>query len=160
MSKANPRKALAALLPLPLECGEDLVVRPMTLGLYAALERISSPLVTGKDAKDTLELIPSLYLLTHDCREVLRGDLLDRSLAWADTLPKTALETIRLAAYRQLNAVFDVIPEPSGSAPQKKTTDGSPSSPNGPRRNTAGTTKPSSGRLRSRLSASSAAPRA
>lgn len=155
MSKANPRKALAALLPLPLECGEGLVVRPMTLGLYAALERISSPLVTGKDAKDTLELIPSLYLLTHDCREVLRGDLLDRALAWADTLPKTALETIRLAAYRQLESVTDVIPEASNEGSKKKTTAGSPFSQNGPRKSMAGITKLSSGRLRSRPCASS-----
>ena len=84
MSKANPRKAVAAILPLAVECPCGATVRPMTLGMWAALERVGSPLVTGKEPKDTLELVPSLYLLTHDPREVLRGSFFDDAVAWAD----------------------------------------------------------------------------
>ena len=83
----------------------------MTLGMWAALERIASPLVTGKEPSDTLELLPSLYLLTHDPREVLRGDLLAESIAWADGLGVDAMARIRTACYRQMNAFFDVLPE-------------------------------------------------
>ena len=119
MSRSNPRKAVAALLPLPIDCGGGAVVRPMTLGMWAALERIKSPLVTGKAPEDALELLPSLYLLTHDPREVLRGDLLEASVAWADALPVSALAAIRQACDRQCAAVFDVVPEA-----QKKTTGG------------------------------------
>ena len=111
MSKANPRKAMAALLPLAVECPCGETVRPMTLGMWAALERVGSPLVTGEGPKDTLELVPSLYLLTHDPREVLRGSFFDDAVAWADTLPVSALEEIRDACYRQMGAMFDVIPE-------------------------------------------------
>ncbi|MBR6734226.1 MAG: hypothetical protein IKL96_07485 [Kiritimatiellae bacterium] len=111
MSKSNPRKAMAALLPLALECPCGAVVRPMTLGMWAALERIGSPLVTGKEPADALDLLPSLYLLTHDPREVLRGDLLEAAVAWADSLPVTALAEIRTACDRQAGAVFDVVPE-------------------------------------------------
>lgn len=111
MSKTNPRKAVAAILPLAVECPCGCTVRPMTLGMWAALERVGSPLVTGKEPKDTLELVPSLYLLTHDPREVLRGSFFDDAVAWADTLPVSALEEIRAACYRQMGAMFDVLPE-------------------------------------------------
>lgn len=160
MSKANPRKAMAALLPLPVRAGEGVVVRPMTLGMWAALERIESPLVTGKEPKDTMELIPSLYLLTHDPREVFRGNVLDLSMQWADTQPVTALEEIRRAAYRQMNAAYAVIPEDDDKdAPKKKRTAGSPSSPSGAQRHTTGRTRKSCGTFQSRRSASSAGPR-
>ena len=62
---ANPKKAIAALLPPAIDCGEGASVHPMTLAMWAALERIESPLITGKPAKDTMDLLPSLYLLTH-----------------------------------------------------------------------------------------------
>ena len=119
MSKANPRKAMAALLPLPIRCGEGVTVRPMTLGMWAALERIGSPLVTGEEPKDALELIPSLYLLTHDPREVFAGNVLDLAMQWADTQPVSVMADIREAAYRQMNAAFDVIPEGEEN-PKKK----------------------------------------
>lgn len=150
MSKANPRKAMAALLPLPINCGSDkVVVRPMTLGMYAALERLESPLVTGAEPKDSLELIPSLYLLTHDPREVFRGDLIDRSMEWADSLPVTAMSDIQSACYRQINAAFDVIPEPDedeSDDAKKKTTGGSRPLSTGPRRPTAGDSARSCGK--------------
>lgn len=111
MSRGNPEKAIAALIPSPLEAVPGVVVRPMTLGMWAALERIGSPLVTGEEPKDALELIPSLYLLTHDPREVFRGNVVDLSMQWADTVPVATMDAIRRACYRQMNAAFDVMPE-------------------------------------------------
>lgn len=111
MSAANPDKAMEAFVPLAIDCGEGITVRPITLGMWAALERIKSPLVTGDDAKDTLDLIPSLYLITHDPREVLAGNFFDAALKWADTISVDALSRIYKAAARQQLAVFDVIPE-------------------------------------------------
>lgn len=102
---------MAALLPLPLKTACGVTVKPMTLGMYAALERIGSSLVTGEEAKDTLELIPSLYLLTHDPREVFRGNVLELAMAWADTMPVSAVEEIKAACYRQISAMTDVIPQ-------------------------------------------------
>ena len=152
MSKANPRKAMAALLPLAVECPCGETVRPMTLGMWAALERIDSPLVTGKEPKDTLELVPSLYLLTHDPREVLRGSFFDDAVAWADTLPVSALEEIQRACYRQMGAMFDVLPElKKKSRPE---TAGSRPSPTGRRASSAGAGKTSSGESPARRSRS------
>ena len=126
---------MAALIP-----PGQATIRPMTLGVYAALERINSPLITGKDAKDTLDLIPSLYILTHDPREVFRGNILDLAMQWADTVPVSKMAEIRSACEAQLKAVFDVIPETDPKkARSAATTDGLPrSSTTSP----AGTTGP------------------
>lgn len=158
MSKANPTKAMAALLPLEIRVsGYDFTVRPVTLGMYAALERINSPLITGREPEDTLELIPSLYLLTHDPREVLTGNLVADALAWADTVGVDAVAAIRQAAARQLNAGLDVVPEDDEEAPKKKRTAGSPTSSATPRKPTAGAMRKSSGAPPSPRSSSSGA---
>lgn len=149
---------MAALLPLAVECPCGCTVRPMTLGMWAALERVGSPLVTGEEPKDTLELVPSLYLLTHDPREVLRGSFFDDAVAWADTLPVSALEEIQRACYRQMGAMFDVIPEvKKNSRPE---TDGSRPPSTGPRVSTAGGLMKSSGRSPAPQSRSSGARKA
>ena len=156
MSKSNPRKAMAALLPLPIGCGNGVTVKPMTLGMWAALERIGSPLVTGEEPKDALELIPSLYLLTHDPREVFRGNVVDLSMQWADTVPVATMDAIRRACYRQMNAAFDVMPEDDPKqARGAATTAGLPRSCTGRPKPTTGASKTSSGTSRSRQSASS-----
>ncbi len=142
MSRQNPRKAVAALLP-----PGTAEIRPMTLGVYAALERIGSPLVTGEEPKDTLELLPSLYLLTHDPREVFRGNILDLAMQWADTQPVEAMARIRDAAWRQMAAFFDVVPE----GVKKKspgTTGGSRTTPTGRRGHTTGAGARSCGKCR------------
>ena len=143
---------MAALLPLAVECPCGETVRPMTLGMWAALERVGSPLVTGEGPKDTLELVPSLYLLTHDPREVLRGSFFDDAVAWADTLPVSALEEIRDACYRQMGAMFDVLPEVKKKS--RPGTAGSRPSPTGRRASSAGAGKTSSGESPARPSRS------
>ena len=135
---------MAALLPLAVKCPCGETVRPLTLGMYAALERIGSPLVTGAVPKDALELIPSLYLLTHDPREVLASGFFDAAMAWADSLPVTALGEIRDACYRQMDAMGDVLPEEKKKTSRRATV-GSRGSSTGPRRSTAGASGKSSG---------------
>ena len=135
---------MAALLPLAVKCPCGETVRPLTLGMYAALERIGSPLVTGAVPKDALELIPSLYLLTHDPREVLASGFFDAAVAWADSLPVTALGEIRDACYRQMDAMGDVLPEEKKKT-RRRATGGSRGSSTGRRRSTAGASGKSSG---------------
>lgn len=121
MSKGNPKKAVAALLPPPIRCTGGVTVRPMTLAMFAALERIESPMVTGKDAKDMVELIPSIYLLTHGPEAIFDGNLLDLAMRWADTVPVDTMAAVRKACERQMQTVVDVIPEASG---KKRSDDG------------------------------------
>lgn len=156
MSKANPEKAVRAILPAPITCPCGCIVRPLTLGMFAVLERIHSPLLGETPADGALSLVPSLYALTHEPADALAGDLFGRSLAWADTLPPAALAEIKDAAERQVAAMLAVVPEPPPSK-KKATTDGSPSSPIGPRTNTAGRSTKSSSASPRRRSPSSAA---
>lgn len=139
MSKSNPRKAIAAIIPAPIPIpGTDVAVRPLTLAAYAILEKIGSPLVVPFEGRVTaLDLLPTLYVLTHDPMEALSADLAAASVEWADALPPTVLLPMEDAARRQIRAFLDVIPE----GVKKKTasqTDGSPNSPDGPARPTAG----------------------
>lgn len=149
MSKGNPKKAVAALMPGAVRTPEGLVVRPMTLAMYAALERIDSPLVTGRDPKDAAELLPSLYLLTHGADQIFAGNLTALAFAWADTMPLSALQHIREACDVQMQTVMDVMPEAQKKT-QKVTTAGSPPSSTRPPRSTAGASGKSSGKSRSR----------
>ena len=122
----NPTAALAALVPQPIPVdGTGEVVRPFTLALYAALDRIHSPLLYGGVGTDALALLPSLYIATHDPGEWYKPELLARATEWADALPPQALPALRDACAAQIRAVLDVTPE---ADPKKKaggdTTDG------------------------------------
>ena len=77
MSKTNPRKAVAAFLPAPIPIpGTAEAVQPFSLATYGILEKIGSPLVMPVQGPVTaLDLIPSLYVVTHDAAEVLAGDI-------------------------------------------------------------------------------------
>lgn len=111
MGKGNPAKALAALLPQPIQVCEGVTVRPLTLAMFAVLERIKSPIITGTPC-DTFDLVPSLYAITHDPGEVLADpNLLQTSMAWADMFPPSVLADLRGAAEKQIEAVLDVVPE-------------------------------------------------
>ena len=121
MSAGNPKKAVAALMPGAVRTPEGLVVRPMTLAMYAALERIESPLVTGKEPADSAELLPSLYLLCEGADKIFAGNLVALSFAWADTLPLSALQHVREACNRQMRTVMDVMPEAQKKTPKEMT---------------------------------------
>ncbi|MBQ4385664.1 MAG: hypothetical protein II823_07095 [Kiritimatiellae bacterium] len=153
--RANPKKAVAAAMPLPI--GD---VRPMTLAMWAALEHIDSPLLksSNPDGLAVLDLLPSLYLLTHDPREIFRANLLDLAMQWADTLPVTAIADIRRAAEAQMRTVAAVIPEDDEEeSRKKKVTALSPTSSTTPARRSAGATAKRSTKPRSRSSRSSTA---
>lgn len=120
MSIANPKKAIAALLPSPIKCGVDGVeVLPLSLGHYAILEKIDSPLLWDNEKLSTrqfstLDLIPSLFIVTHKVTDVLTDfdNLLDISLSWAEALPPHTAGLIRDAVNQQIKNLLDVMPEP------------------------------------------------
>ncbi|MBR0196654.1 MAG: hypothetical protein IJQ34_08070 [Kiritimatiellae bacterium] len=150
---ANPKKAIAALLPCPIQTSAG-PIKPMTLAMWAALEKIGSPLVTNRDAKDTLELIPSLYLLVNGAEKLFEPDLAYKAFIWADGLAVGALEEILNACRAQIKTVMDVIPEDDEGEKRKKPTGRSPSSRAGRPKTLPSAMKKSSTRSPSRSSAS------
>lgn len=124
----NPTAALDALLPEPLPVeGTVEAVRPITLAMFAQLERIKSPMLFGGEDVDTLALLPSLFLLCRGPSAAWGGRLLERSVEWADTLLPDALPRIREAARRQIAVVLDVIPESKKNGIAGQTAGSSPS---------------------------------
>lgn len=121
----NPPAALAALVPDPIPvAGTGEVVRPFTLGLYAVLDRIHSPLLYGRpETTDVLELLPSLYLATHGPEDWHGPRLLERATEWADNLPPSALPALRDACAAQVSAMLDVTPQ-CGKKKDDRQTDG------------------------------------
>lgn len=93
---------------------------PLSLGHYALLEKIDSPLLWTREqiaerTCDALQLIPSLYIVTRNVRDTLADfdELLNVSLVWAESLKPDMLGKIRNAVAEQISRMLEVIPEPS-----------------------------------------------
>jgi hypothetical protein len=155
----NPQKALSAALPPAIDVsGGAYSVKPITLGIFALLERYRSPMLFPQAGKaiQTLDLLPSLYILTHDVADSLSGNILDKALEWADTVGVNALGEIRDAAQRQLTAIADIMPDDIKKKNATQT-DVSPTGSTGAQAITAGTGRPSCSASRSRRSRSAGA---
>jgi len=127
MSQANPQKAVAAMLPAPIDCGHGVRVLPLSLAHYALLERIGSALVAAERREvSPLELIPSLYIVTRPARETMEAieDLSALALAWAETVPATILMRARDAVTAQIKLMMDVAPRPEEDKKKAGTTAG------------------------------------
>lgn len=146
MSATNPEKAMRALLPEPVATACGVVVAPLALGRYALLERLKSPMLSGAEA-DTLALLPTLWALCAEPAAVLAAlaDPLPPAVAWADTLPPDAIGEIARAAREQVARMLDVIGQEQAKKKGAATTAGSPPSPSGPAKPTAGGLTKSSG---------------
>lgn len=128
MSAANPSKAIAAMLPAPIDCGYGVHVLPLSLAHYAILERIGSSLVAAEPKKvPPLELIPSLYVVTRPAAETMEviEDLSERAMAWAATLPPSIMPTITAAVTKQIMLMMGVVPQPEDAKKKAGTTAGS-----------------------------------
>lgn len=99
----NPNRALEALTTSETPVGK-VSIREITLGLAGILERIDSPLVTGKNPKFIMEWAPTLYAMTHTTPESERLLAQGRkaydqaALVWSDTIPLVDARRILLAA--------------------------------------------------------------
>ena len=122
----NPKRALAAV-PAAGEQVDGIMVREITLGLAAVLERIESPLVVGRKAGGEMRLgdmLPTVYVMTRPAveSERLLADgglpaLRSAAVAWADELPTATGMRLAAACGRAARRVADV--SPSGM-PQKE----------------------------------------
>lgn len=128
MSKANPVKAIEALLPESVKCSGGITVLPLSLAHYGLLEKIDSPLLwdTSKPCS-VLEILPSLYVVTHSSADTFADfeNLFDRALAWGETCAPNALSEIRNAVGEQIKKMLAVIPVPAEGKKKADTTAGS-----------------------------------
>lgn len=116
----NPKAALDALFPQPIDCGNGVLVRPFSLATYALLEKIGSYIIFPH-TPEQIEVIETLYICTHDPKELFKrfDELQDKAIDWAETVPPYLLNTITDAVMKQISIVRDAMP-PSKETDSKK----------------------------------------
>ena len=121
----NPKSALNALFPQPIDCGEGVFVKPFSLATYALLEKIKSYIVFPHEP-DQEEILKSLYICTHDPKLVFKqfDSLGEDAFGWAETLPPYMVDVITQAVLKQIKAVRDAMPPPKAGDEKKAQTDG------------------------------------
>ena len=127
---SNPEPVLDALLPAAIPvAGGRVIVRPLTLATFALLDKIRSPLLTGTGSVGVIDLLPTLYILSHGAAVCLAdlsaGRLEAVAIDWADQFPPQILAEIRDAAEAQIGKILYLIPPPDENTPKKKGTVGS-----------------------------------
>ena len=122
----NPKAALDALFPQPIDCGEGVEVKPFSLATYALLEKIGSYIVFPHEPTQE-ETLKSLYICTHDAKQVFKDfDKLDElAFDWASGLRPAMVNTITDAILKQVDAVRRAMPPEEGPEKNPPQTDGS-----------------------------------
>lgn len=126
----NPKQALDALIN----------PSPLTLGQFALLERIGSPLLDGQYSSVS-DTGAGLWLLSLPAAEAGKrwSEAYTASIPWLDALAPAEYSRRLAQALAGITAFYRMLPKPDeGSKKKGPETAGSPSSPNGPAGPTAG----------------------
>lgn len=135
MAGENPTSAIDAILEDDKEIGNNgLRIYPLTLGRYALLELVKSPLINKETEFSTLTLIPTFYIMTREVSE-LKGfnsrnieELEQKSMEWAETQTITDSGKILDELLQKFNLVQRVKPDVEEDTKKKgpQPTDGLP----------------------------------
>ena len=115
----NPKAAIEALFPQPIDCGEGVEVKPFSLATYALLEKMCSYIIFPHEP-DQEETLKSLYICTHDAKQVFKDfdRLGELSFEWASKLTPRMVNAITDAIYKQISVVKSAMP-PDEEGPEK-----------------------------------------
>ena len=109
MSESNPKTALDAVLDDVKKDGEKQEGYPLTLGRYALLELLESPVTSGESSLRPLDMIPTLYVMTHGMED-LRGytsknvdQLRAASMDWAEGVELSRFAPLVEQVVRSIN---------------------------------------------------------
>ena len=121
----NPKSALNALFPQPIDCGEGVFVKPFSLATYALLEKIGSYVILPHKPTQE-EVLKTLYICTHDAKRVFKefDDLDSVAFDWAETIPPYLFQRVTEAILKQVEIVRDAMPPTKETDAKKAVTDG------------------------------------
>lgn len=121
----NPKSALAALFPQPIDCGNGVSVQPFSLATYALLEKIGSYVIFPHEPTQE-EILKTLYICTHDPKEVFRDidNLLQNAVDWASEQYPSIVDKVTSAIMRQIEIVRNAMPPTKEIDAKKAVTDG------------------------------------
>lgn len=107
----NPKSALAALFPQPIDCGNGVSVQPFSLATYALLEKMRSYVIFPHEPTQE-EVLKTLYVCTHDPKEIFRNldDLLPNAIDWAAEQYPAIVEKVTTAIMKQIEIVRNAMP--------------------------------------------------
>lgn len=108
----NPERAVDAILAGPKQI-DGVTVYPLTLARIACLERVGSPILTGRG--DGLNSVYSAWIMTRPVEELAavasdRGEMEKRALIWAEGFPVDSFSRICVAIVEQFKALSGVAP--------------------------------------------------
>lgn len=117
----NPEKALDAMLEDETAVNEDTVF-PLTVARYAYLEKIDSPLLTGKPDVDATMATAFVMTCPRQALKRLhtREEIFEAAVDWADERPLSALADIVAAVVQSLQTINYIAPEVDDSKAKKK----------------------------------------
>lgn len=104
MSESNPKTALDAVLDDVKQEGY-----PLTLGRYALLELLDSPVTSGESSLRPLDMIPTLYVMTHGMEDLRGytsknvGELKAAAMDWAEGIELSSFAPLVEQVVRSIN---------------------------------------------------------
>lgn len=123
----NPKAAIDAILEDDKKTSSsDLEVKTLTLGRYALLDALESPLVSKKSSSKLLDLIPTLYVMASDWKDLVGyntssiGELKAKALEWAGDKDLSAAAVLVEEIVKKLGLLSTVSPEPNEDTSRKK----------------------------------------
>lgn len=121
----NPKSALAALFPQPIDCGNGISVQPFSLATYALLEKIGSYVIFPHEPTQE-EVLKTLYICTHDPKEIFKDldGLLANAVDWASEQYPAVVEEVTNAIMKQIEIVRNAMPPAKETDAKKAVTDG------------------------------------
>lgn len=121
----DPKRAVDAILAGPQNVGKH-TVYPLSIGRFACLEKIESPLLTGKD--DAMKTIATAWVMTRDIDEIAsvatRPDIIQqKSIVWADTVDQHEFAAITSSIVSMLETLYDTSPDDGAESKKKQQTE-------------------------------------
>lgn len=113
----NPKSAVDAILEEDKKLKNGMRIFPITLGRYALLELVKSPLVDKDTQFSTMALIPTFYIMTREVSE-LKGfnsrnveELEEKAMEWAENQTMSDSREILDELLQKFNLVQRVKPD-------------------------------------------------
>lgn len=118
--KLNPLKALDAIIsqdiPIDLENGSQIVVRPISISTLAVLDSIGSPMLHSDQNSNMMNMMTTLYICLNGYKAAFTTkSILEEALEYFDKsgFTNNDFDSIREAVLRQFEKVLNIQPEQS-----------------------------------------------
>lgn len=117
--KLNPKKALDAIIsqdiPVKLDNGESIIIKPISISTLAVLDSIGSPILNGENA-NMLNILSTLYICINGYKAAYTSvSILEDALEYFDknSFTNNDIERIKDAVLIQFQKLLNIQPEQS-----------------------------------------------